>query len=240
MTTGDGRSRGGIAGSPRLRALAGLSCAAGLALLLTRAGLRAVDTWSCRWFVPQPRCSATGASCVLVLGHADAGRSASLRNRQRVRAAVGLLRDGDTLITSGGAVAGPVSEARLLAEAAGGLGWDGPVLLEEDSRSTWENIAFSAALMERFDRIVVVSEPLHAAKARRFLQRQNCALAARLVAAPLEARVPTRSWRTAMGLIDLGLSECLPRWAQDPAQGVEGLRRLVRLLPRRGPQSSRG
>ena len=166
---------------------------------------------------------------VLVLGHADAGPRASRINRRRIARGLAALEADGVLIVSGGAVAGRRSEARLLADAARAVGYRGPIALEEASRSTWENVANSQALLEPRARIVIVSEPVHAAKARALLAAQRPDLAARLVADPNPAPRLANPWRVGLGLIDLLLSRRVAGWAQDSARGLAGLRRLAAL-----------
>lgn len=166
---------------------------------------------------------------VLVLGHADAGPRAGRINRRRIARGLAALEADGVLIVSGGAVAGRRSEARLLADAARDAGYRGPIALEEASRSTWENVANSQALLEPRARIVIVSEPVHAAKARALLAAQRPDLAARLVADPNPAPRLANPWRVGLGLIDLLLSRRVAGWAQDSARGLAGLRRLAAL-----------
>ena len=114
-----------------------------------------------------------------------------------------------TLIASGGAVHGTVPEADLLrAFIVDRLNWPGSVLVDRDSRSTWENVSNVVPLVEQFDRIIFASNGLHAEKARAYLLRQRPDLAARLAAAddyrfgemsffkPLFAAVGLRKLRT--------------------------------------------
>lgn len=164
---------------------------------------------------------------VLVLGHADAGPRAGRINRRRIARGLAALEADGVLIVSGGAVAGRRSEARLLADAARDAGYRGLIALEEASRSTWENMANSQALLEPRARIVIVSEPVHAAKARALLAAQRPDLAARLVADPNPAPRLANPWRVGLGLIDLLLSRWVAGWAQDSARGLAGLRRLA-------------
>ena len=159
---------------------------------------------------------------VLVLGHADASPRAGWINRRRIARGLAALEADGVLIVSGGAVAGRRSEARLLADAARDAGYRGPIALEEASRSTWENVEPRA-------RIVIVSEPVHAAKARALLAAQRPDLAARLVADPNPAPRLANPWRVGLGLIDLLLSRRVAGWAQDSARGLAGLRRLAAL-----------
>ncbi len=60
-------------------------------------------------------------------------------------------------------------------------GYHGELVLEESSRSTWENIAFAIPFLRDVDRIKIVSLPTHAETARRYLAQQRPDLAARLV-----------------------------------------------------------
>lgn len=130
-----------------------------------------------------PRTGRTEA--LVVLGFRNRGARANVVNRWRVRAA---LRSVDpdretTLVLSGGPVGSAVPEARVLAAYARERGWAGPLVLEEKSRSTWENITFTAPLVEQHDSITLVSQPSHALKARVYLRRQRPDLAARLAPA---------------------------------------------------------
>ncbi|MGY0498718.1 YdcF family protein [Nocardia sp. FBN12] len=129
--------------------------------------------------------AATGGSeAVVVLGYRNAGTHANAMNRWRVRAG---LRSVDPtapesrLVLCGGACAGPRTEAALMAEyATQTRGYQGELVLEESSRSTWENIAFAIPFLKDVDRIKIVSLPTHAASAREYLAEQSPELAARL------------------------------------------------------------
>jgi hypothetical protein len=131
-----------------------------------------------------------GSEAIVVLGYRNADpRRANWLNRWRVRAA---LRSVDPqasesrLLFSGTTrtARGAVSEAAMMAAyAVGRLGWSGPVVLEEESRTTRENVTNAIPLIEDVDRIKIVSNPLHAEKARLYLHRQRPDLARRLVRA---------------------------------------------------------
>ena len=129
---------------------------------------------------PRPR----DGDVVLVLGFrsSDQGRI-NLIQKWRVRIAV---RSADpataTFVFSGGATGGTVSEAALMAEYAirsAGVP-AGNVVLEEESRSTWENITFSLPLLRDAGSIVVASNTFHARRARRYLATQAPELADRI------------------------------------------------------------
>ncbi|MFI9533985.1 YdcF family protein [Nocardia fusca] len=128
--------------------------------------------------------SATGASeAVVVLGFRNAAPTVNALNRWRVRAG---LRSCDPrldtlMVFCGGAVAGARTEAELMAAYARERGWSGPVALDSTSRSTWENIENALALIDAADLIKIVSTPLHAEQARRYLAVMRPDLADRLV-----------------------------------------------------------
>ena len=168
---------------------------------------------------------------MLVHGHADAGSRAGRINRRRIARGLAVLEADGVLIVSGGAVAGRRSEARLLADAARDAGYRDPIALAETPRSPWENVTNSQALLEPRARIVIVSEPVHAAKARALLAAQRPDLAARLVAGPGPAPRLANPWRVALGLIDLLLSRRVAGWAHDSARGLAGLLRLATPRP---------
>ncbi|MFC9898241.1 YdcF family protein [Nocardia sp. NPDC127579] len=127
-----------------------------------------------------------GSEAVVVLGYRNPGARANAMNRWRVRAG---LRSCDPaasetrLVLCGGACAGPQSEAALMARYARSRGYRGALVLEDQSRSTWENIAFTIPLLHGVERVKIVSVPLHAERARRLLARQSPELAVRLVPA---------------------------------------------------------
>lgn len=151
---------------------------------------------------------------VVVLGFADPGSTAGYVNRRRVHYALRSRRGRRSrLIASGGAVAGPVAEADLLAAHARRLGYSGTIVTESASRSTWENIRNTIPLIDGAQRIVIVSDALHAAKARFYLHQQRPDLAMRLAPADsgrpgedLALKVPTAIF----GVLDL----LCARWAK--------------------------
>lgn len=86
------------------------------------------------------------------------------------------------------------SEAAAMAAHARTLGIPSRlIVLEEEALSTWQNLEFSAPLMEEFDTIRIVSDPMHAWRARQYLARQRPDLAARL--APVVDLPVGRHWR---------------------------------------------
>lgn len=78
---------------------------------------------------------------------------------------------------------GATPEADLLAQELRESGWQGSILLERGSTTTWENIEAARKLIGRVDAISICSNGLHTEKARMYLRRQDPDLASRLVPA---------------------------------------------------------
>ncbi|GAA3939271.1 hypothetical protein GCM10023085_20930 [Actinomadura viridis] len=132
--------------------------------------------------------SGGAAEAVVVLGYRNPQATANLINRWRVRAGIRSIAADSTqaarVIFSGGATGSGAAEARLMADYARSvLAFDGTVLLEDRSGTTWENITNVIPLLEDIDRIKIASQPAHALKARAYLRRQRPDLAERLVRA---------------------------------------------------------
>ncbi|MER7786539.1 YdcF family protein [Streptomyces sp. NPDC097640] len=132
--------------------------------------------------------SGGAVEAVVVLGYRNPQATANLINRWRVRAAIRSVdadrAHGTRVIFSGGATSGGATEAQLMADYAKSvLAFDGTVILEDQSRTTWENITNVLPLLEDVDRIKIASQPAHALKARAYLRRQRPDLAERLVRA---------------------------------------------------------
>nr|WP_228537497.1 YdcF family protein [Nocardia sp. XZ_19_231] len=126
-----------------------------------------------------------GSEAVVVLGYRNTGSRANGMNRWRVRAGLRSIDPRATetrLVLCGGACAGPETEAALMGRyAVETCGYEGELVLEESSRSTWENIAFAIPYLKDVDRIKIVSLPTHAETARAYLAEQSPELAVRLV-----------------------------------------------------------
>jgi uncharacterized SAM-binding protein YcdF (DUF218 family) len=124
-----------------------------------------------------------GTEAVVVLGYRnpDSDRINWL-NRWRVRAGLRSIDRGAAktrLVLSGGPY-----EAQLMARyATEQRGYTGDVVVEDVSRTTWENVEQVIPFVEDAERIKFVSNPLHAQKARLYLQILRPELAARMVRA---------------------------------------------------------
>ena len=123
--------------------------------------------------------SVVAGECVVVLGN-----PIPAVQRYRVRVAV---RSTDpltaTFIFSGGAVRTEISEAQMMADyAVEGLGIPTErVVIEDQSRTTVENIGNSLPFVGNSPAIKIASDTFHARRARRILHDQSPHLAQRLV-----------------------------------------------------------
>ena len=97
---------------------------------------------------------------VVVLGYRNRGTRANYLNRYRVRAGLRSQDPGaadSVLVLCGGGVASTVPEAELMARYARRRGYAGPIRLDRDSSTTWENIQNAIPLIEEADAIKIVS-----------------------------------------------------------------------------------
>ncbi|MBK0330909.1 YdcF family protein [Brachybacterium sp. MASK1Z-5] len=151
------------------------------------AGIWAWGEWqNRRWSLTLVNDPPGSSEAIVVLGFKNPQPDANFVNQIRVQVA---LRSIDPtaetrLIFSGGPTAATRSEARVMADyAVNELGYQGAYLLEEESRTTWDNIANSLPMIEDVDRIKIASLPAHALKARVYVRRQRPDLASKLVKA---------------------------------------------------------
>ncbi|MBY8343811.1 YdcF family protein [Streptomyces spinosirectus] len=141
-----------------------------------------------RWSQALVGHSRGAVDAVVVLGFRNPQATVNVINRWRVRASIrSAIADGaygTRVIFSGGTTGDGATEAQLMADYAKSvLEFDGTVLLEEQSTTTWENITNVIPLLEDVDRIKIASQPAHALKARAYLRRQRPDLAEKLVRA---------------------------------------------------------
>jgi uncharacterized SAM-binding protein YcdF (DUF218 family) len=139
-----------------------------------------------------------GAGAVVVLGFPSrrGGRPHPLQH-WRTEIAVRSLAPGagGLLVFTGGGPPGAPTEAEAMARYAREvLGVPAErIRLETAARSTWENIAFALPFVESAETVAIASDPLHAARGRRYLHRQRPDVAARLVPAD-DYRVGDHPW----------------------------------------------
>ena len=127
-----------------------------------------------------------------------AGGRPSERLRRRVRLGVGLYREGAApLIVMSGGGTGPVGEAAVMRDLAQEAGVpESALLLEPESRNTFENAANTARLLHEAgkSRVVLVSDRTHLPRAARLFRRAGLDVVG-------VAGVPASSMRRAMGAV---------------------------------------
>jgi uncharacterized SAM-binding protein YcdF (DUF218 family) len=129
-----------------------------------------------------------GSQAVIVLG-CPSRRDGGTRPVQRWRCQIAARSAGPgprtQLIFTGAATGDGPSEAAVMSGYARDvLGVpDDQLVLETRARSTWQNVAFTVPLAEHADVIKIASDPLHAARARRYLRAQRPDLTSRVSAA---------------------------------------------------------
>ncbi|MCK0537293.1 YdcF family protein [Alcanivorax quisquiliarum] len=137
------------------------------------------------------------AQAVVVLGAGRARRGesyrASARGLRRADAALAVAEAQRLpLLLSGGCADGKgPSEAALMAEALRHRWRDTAPWLEENSRTTWENARFSAALLKErgIRRVVLVTDPAHLCRAVLSFRAQGLE-----VEAHASASLPSPAW----------------------------------------------
>lgn len=100
---------------------------------------------------------AASQGSIVLLGFANRRPRINMINRWRARIAVRCARSwaAATIICSGGAVHGPVAEAELLRRYfRAQLGWSGQIIVEDASRSTWDNVRNVTPLLLDADWII--------------------------------------------------------------------------------------
>jgi uncharacterized SAM-binding protein YcdF (DUF218 family) len=147
--------------------------------------------WLASRRAPRRRAGPGGSLAVIVLGF-PTPRRGGVHPMQRFRARIGARtlahapNGNGVLVFTGGPTRGAArSEASVMAAYAVealGVAAD-QVRIEPEARSTWENVRNSLPLADGADRIAIASDPLHAARGRRYLVAQRPDLAPRLVGA---------------------------------------------------------
>jgi hypothetical protein len=123
-----------------------------------------------------------------------------------VAAGAAALRAGGctALVLSGAAAHGRYVEAQTMAALARELGVpEAQIVVEDRARTTWENVGCAAPHLAGFDRILVVSEGLHARRAKRYLCRQTPAGCERVTALRSELPLALFLWRLGAALYEL-------------------------------------
>jgi hypothetical protein len=130
----------------------------------------------------------SASTSVVVLGYPSllGGRPHPVQ-KWRVRLAKKTIdRHGaDRVVLSGGQTRSGPSEASVMAKLADAVGIDPAItILETESVNTWSNVQFSSVLVEDSAVVILVSDPVHAAWARRYWLRQHPSDADRVFVTP--------------------------------------------------------
>lgn len=138
----------------------------------------------------------TGSVAILVLGY-PTRRNGNVHPLQRWRIEIAARElakyDDARLVISGGPTRGPVTEATTMAQLALDRGIDADRIdLEHDARSTWENVHLSLPHLRHHDLVIIASDGLHAARARRYLLAQAPEFTGRVFVAELDG--PFTKW----------------------------------------------
>ena len=89
------------------------------------------------------------------------------------------------VVLSGGPTRSGPTEASVMAELAVAVGIDPAItILESESMNTWSNVEFSSTLVADSAVVILVSDPVHAAWARRYWLRQHPSDADRVFVTP--------------------------------------------------------
>ncbi len=146
-------------------------------LVLTITSSELADWIACNVATSPPDARSCG---VLVLGY-PAESDGSSNDVQKIRVATGVrayrAHICDRIVFSGAAVKNQIVEAKVMAQLAQGMGiQSSQIELESRARNTWENIKFSIPSLEKYDRILIASDSLHAQRGRRYLCKQRADL----------------------------------------------------------------
>jgi uncharacterized SAM-binding protein YcdF (DUF218 family) len=175
-----------------------------LLLVLTIAGSELADWIACNVATSPPDNRSCG---VLVLGY-PAESDGSTNDVQKMRVATGVrayhLNNCDRIVFSGAAVKNQIVEAKVMAELAHGLGIQfSQIELETHAQNTWENIKFSIPSLEKYDRILIASDSLHAQRGRRYLCKQRTDLCGRTTVTARYQLFDRWGWKIGLGCYEL-------------------------------------
>jgi vancomycin permeability regulator SanA len=149
----------------------------------------------------------TGSCAVLVLGYPTrADGSPDPVQRFRMSAGVEIYRQNHcgALVISGGAAHNQYVEAQTMAELARGAGVPQEhIVIEGKARSTWQNVGYATPLVAAYDRILIVSESLHAFRAKRYACRQDVNLCKRVRAVGRVGPASLWWWRIPASVYEL-------------------------------------
>ncbi|MCP4273378.1 MAG: YdcF family protein [Gammaproteobacteria bacterium] len=118
------------------------------------------------------------SSCsVLILGYpSNPDGNAHPVQKLRVKKGVEIFNkfDCEQLLTTGGALGSRFVQAEVMASVAIEMGVPKQqIVLEGESRNTWENIGCAMSAIKPVERLFIVSDSLHSHRGKQYLCRQN-------------------------------------------------------------------
>ena len=127
---------------------------------------------------------AVSKNCVVLVFGWPTKEDGTLHPMQRFRVEAGVAtykqQQCRQIIFSGGAAQNKHIEGQTMAEYARTLGVQkSAIAVEPNAHTTWENLGCSAAYLETAERVFLVSDSLHAHRAKRYACRQNPSLCAK-------------------------------------------------------------
>ncbi len=167
------------------------AAAAALAAASVTAGVAASELWHWRASRSAPGAAdlhAPGSRAIVVLGFPsrhDGGPHAMQKWRTEIAVRSRPQAAEHVLVFTGGRSRGAkVAEAETMAAHARSLGIPAVrILLETEAANTWENLSLALPMTDAFGWVVLVSDPLHAVRARRYAVEQRPDIAGRLLLA---------------------------------------------------------
>lgn len=178
-----------------------------------------------RLFSMEPTEAAGDKDCVVLVLGWPTEADGSLHPMQRFRVEAGIAtyqqQQCRQIIFSGGAVYNGYVEAQTMAAYARTLGvQENVIAVEANSHTTWENLGCSAGYLETAKRVFLVSDSLHARRAKRYACRQSQSLCAKSRAAGANPPAALFGWKVlnaAHELIDWVRDSVLYRESEDNA-----------------------
>jgi uncharacterized SAM-binding protein YcdF (DUF218 family) len=169
--------------------------------------------------------AAVGKNCVVLVFGWPTEEDGTLHPMQRFRVEAGIAvyqqQQCRQIIFSGGAAQNKYVEGQTMAAYARTLGvQESAIAVEPNAHTTWENLGCSAAYLETAERVFLVSDSLHAHRAKRYACRQSPSLCAKSRAAGANPPAALLGWKVLSAvheLIDWGRDTLFYRQPEDNA-----------------------
>ncbi|MCI5138765.1 MAG: YdcF family protein [Candidatus Electrothrix sp. AR1] len=162
-------------------------------------------------------------NCVVLVFGWPTEEDGTLHPMQRFRVKAGVAayhqQQCRQIIFSGGAAQNKYVEGQTMAAYARTLGVQkNAITVEPNAHTTWENLGCSAIYLETAERVFLVSDSLHAHRAKRYACRQNPSLCTKSIAAGANPPAALFGWKVLNAvheLIDWGRDALFYREPED-------------------------